>query len=548
MNGKKRLFIMGIDGGTWDVLRPLMEEGQLPHISRLAENGRRGVLNSTIPPETASAWTSFQTGVGPGKHGITAFFQYQPGEYTTSFINSRTIPLETIWQILSRQGKKVIVVNLPITFPPYEVNGLMITGMPTPSVNANFTYPPELAEEVFRLEKDYTILTTQETFNRMTLEEFVATLIATEEKRTRVMLHLLEKYDWDVALIHFHSSDPLQHAVYWYLDRKSPFFDPEKYRIIQGFYRSLDANIGRLLSRLSPDIWKIVLSDHGFCSVYKTININSFLCQNGFMALRNKSFFNRQLLALIALLRRWNKKSVRLRLSSRKNASLWTKVRMDRFIDWPRTKACMINGWLYGLIYLNCLGREKQGIVRFGPEYEAVRESIKDALSGLTDPETGKKVIRETLKREEIYRGEFLSSAPDLIVVPEEGYEFSRTFLERAGNLLTENAMKKDHTGSHRRDGIFIFEGPMIEPDRAWGTADIEDLLPTILYYFDQRIPDHMDGRVLTEIFRPGFREGKTLQYEHGTEMKHPLTGQPGYSEEENKEIEKTLRELGYIE
>lgn len=208
----------------------------------------------------------------------------------------------------------------------------------------------------------------------------------------------------------------------------------------------------------------------------------------------------------------------------------------------------MINGWLYGFIYLNCLGREKQGIVRFGPEYEAVREAIKNALSGLTDPETGKKVIRETLKREEVYRGEFLASAPDLIAVPEEGYEFSRTFLERAGDLLTENVMKRDHAGSHRRDGIFIFEGPVIEPDGALGTADIEDLLPTILYYLDLRIPDYMDGRVLAEIFRPAFREGKPLQYEQGAERTPSPPGQQGYSEAENKEIEKTLRELGYIE
>jgi predicted AlkP superfamily phosphohydrolase/phosphomutase len=539
---------MGIDGGTWDVLRPMIKEGQLPHISRLAENGRRGILTSTIPPETASAWTSFQTGVGPGKHGITAFFQYQPGEYKTSFINSRTIPLETIWQILSRHGKKVIVVNLPITFPPYEINGLMITGMPTPSVKANFTYPSELAEEVFRIQSDYTIVTTQDAFNRMTLEEFIAILISTEEKRTRVMLHLLEKYDWDVALIHFHSSDPLQHAVYWYLDKKSRFFDPEKYRLIQNFYRSLDNNIGRLLNVLGPDTWKIVLSDHGFCSVYKTININNFLCQKGFMVLRNKRFLNAQLLAVIALLKKWNKRSVRLRLSSKKSSSLWTKARMDRFVDWSRTKACMINGWLYGLIYLNCVGREKQGIVRFGPEYEAVRDSIKEALSGLTDPETGKRVIKETLKREEIYRGELLSNTPDLIAVPEEGYEFSRTFLERAGDFFTHNVIKRDHTGSHKRDGIFIFDGPMIDPDRAVGRANIEDILPTILYYFNQGIPDYMDGRVLAEIFRPGFREGKSLQSEHGAEKKPPQSDRQAYTEEENKQIEKTLRELGYIE
>src|SRR4030042_2502517 len=189
---KTKVFIMGLDGGTWDVLKPLMEEGKMPHLSGLAERGMSGVLKSTITPETASAWTTFQTGVNSGKHGIFDFFQYLPGDYNPLVISSQMIPLETIWQILSRQGKKVIVVNVPITYPAYEVNGLMVTCMLTPSVKSNFTYPPELAEEVLKVEKDYTIVTTQEVFNRRTLQEFVDTLISTEEKRTRVMLHLLD--------------------------------------------------------------------------------------------------------------------------------------------------------------------------------------------------------------------------------------------------------------------------------------------------------------------------------------------------------------------
>jgi predicted AlkP superfamily phosphohydrolase/phosphomutase len=266
------------------------------------------------------------------------------------------------------------------------------------------------------------------------------------------------------------------------------------------------------------------------------------------MALRNRGWGNRGLLAVFALLKQWHKKAGRLRLSSRKNSSLWTKARMDRFIDWSRTKASMINGWLYGFIYLNCVGREKEGIVHAGPEYEAVRDSLGKALSGLVDPGTGKRVIRETLKREDIYQGEFLNNAPDLIAVPEEGYEFSRTFLERSEDLFTVNVIKRDHTGSHRRDGIFIFEGPMVDPNPAFGMADIEDILPTILYYFGGKVPRYMDGRVLTEIYRPGFREGQSIEFEEGAEI-HPAPADgEAYSEEENKQIEKTLKELGYIE
>jgi len=545
---KNKLFIMGLDGGTWDVLRPLMEAGKLPHISGLAERGISGILNSTIPPETASAWTTFQTGVNPGKHGITAFSQYQPGEYKPFFISSRTIPQETIWQILGRHGQKVIAVNVPITYPAYKVNGLMLTCMLTPSVKSNFSYPPELVEEILGIEKDYTIVTTQEIFNRMTLEEFTETVISTEEKRTRVMLHLLRKYDWDAAMIHFHSSDPLQHAVYWYLDKKSPFFDPEKYQVIEKFYRAIDHNIGQLSNALPPDTLKIVLSDHGFCSIYKTININNLLCQKGFMSLKNKGLINKNILALITLLRKLNKNVFRFDVSSRKRAALRETVKLDEFIEWPRTKACMINGWLYGFIYLNCVGREKQGIVHPGEEYDHVRNSIIEILAGLKDPETGKKVIQKVLKREEIYHGELLDRAPDLIAIPEDGYEFCRTFLEKPEDLFSENRIKRDHTGSHKREGIFIFEGPMIDGQKTLSAAAIEDMLPTILYFFDDQIPDYVDGRVLAEIFRQDFLENKPVRFEPQADKGYSSKGEGEFSEEEKKEIEKRLKELGYVE
>jgi len=544
---KDKLFIMGLDGGTWDVLKPLMEEGKLPHISGLAERGIAGILKSTVTPETASAWTTFQTGVNSGKHGIFDFFQYLPGEYNPLVISSQMIPCETIWQILSRHGRKVIVVNVPITYPAYKINGLMVTCLLTPSVKSHFTYPPELAEEILEIERDYTIVTTQEVFNRLPLEEFVDTLISTEEKRTRVMLHLLDKYEWDAAMIHFHSSDPLQHAVYWYMDKSSRFFDPEKYLIIQKYYRSIDDNVGRLLKHLSPDTMKIVLSDHGFSSVYKTININNFLMRDGFMALKRKGLFSGKILALVKLLRRIDDRFIKGRFSFGKRFALKEKMRLDKFVDWSKTQACMINGWLYGFIYLNCVGRESQGIIRFGEEYEKVRGRIREKLLDLRDPETGKKAIQMVHNKEDIYQGAFLDRAPDLIVVPEDGYEFSRSFLGKPKEVFSENRIKRDHAGNHTRDGLFIFEGNAVAQGRAFPVAHIEDILPTILFFFDAPIPRYADGRVLTEIFRESFRENKPLRFEEAEGVKYSPKKEEGYSEEEKKEIEKRLKELGYF-
>src|SRR4030065_410257 len=145
-----RTIVIGLDGATFDLILPWVEQGHLPSFRRLIEEGSWGELESTMPPLTGPAWSSFITGKNPGKHGIYDFMYRDPKGYRSITINATLRKGPSFWRLLGDQGKRVIVFNVPVTYPPEEVNGIMISGFPTPPKSKDFVYPPELREDLER--------------------------------------------------------------------------------------------------------------------------------------------------------------------------------------------------------------------------------------------------------------------------------------------------------------------------------------------------------------------------------------------------------------
>jgi len=150
-NKERKVFCVGLDGATFDLIRPWVAAGELPHLEKIMQGGVWGELESVIPPISAPAWTSFMTGKNPGKHGIFGFTKQKRGSYEERFVNRQLIKSETLWKGLGDSGKKVIVVNVPITYPPEEVNGCLVSGMDAPSTKSPYAYPPELREKINRV-------------------------------------------------------------------------------------------------------------------------------------------------------------------------------------------------------------------------------------------------------------------------------------------------------------------------------------------------------------------------------------------------------------
>ena len=189
-----KVMVIGIDGATFDVLTPLINEGKLPHLEALIREGTSGNLKSTIPPLSSAAWSTFQTGMYPGKHGVFDFYRNNHSELTFDPANSTFLKAKTLWEILSDKGKKVGVINLLFTYPPREVNGFIITGKETPGEDKDYTFPSSLKKEILQFDPKYKV----EPFSNISRDKnFLKAVPVRLMRQERVNQFLLKKYQVD---------------------------------------------------------------------------------------------------------------------------------------------------------------------------------------------------------------------------------------------------------------------------------------------------------------------------------------------------------------
>lgn len=544
-----KVLVIGLDGGTLDLLGPWMREGLLPNLSMFQQEGVVGRLRSTIPPVTAPAWVSFQTGVNPGKHGLFDFTQYQPGSYETRFINSTDINVPTIWQIASQHGKKVAVINVPVTYPPQPLNGVMVAGMLTPDTAKTFTYPPQFQEELLSWVTDYEIFLPVRTIDYLGIAGFVDRLLQITGKRAELALYLLGKERWDLFMVHFQSPDILQHALWPYIDSAHPDYpskdERDRARVLE-YYQRLDSHVGEIERRAEDESTYILMSDHGFGPLSKRLYLNRWLANEGFLALRSGAR-RRGLLNLAGSLARkvdFLKLRRRFLAPFSERDRLLTRLQRDALIDWPSSLAYALSGSVYAPIYLNCRGREPAGRVEMGTEYEDLRTVIVERLKALRDPATGSPVIDHVYRREEVYQGALLERMPDLIVKPLDGFMVSD--LIRGDNLI--GPVPEMLSGGHRMDGVLMLRGPGVASGATVSNAEIIDLAPSILYLLGIPLPSHIDGGILQDCFAPDYLERNPPQYAEESRSSALQERADIYSPKEALEIEERLKGMGYLD
>jgi len=214
---RHRVLLIGLDGASFSVLRPWMEAGILPHMQQIAVKGGIGELYSTIPPVTGPAWASFMTGMSPGKHGIYDFVRPLKDRVGMEIVSYRHIGAETIFSILSRYGRKVGVVNMPLTYPVPQVDGFVISGMLTPKSATDYFYPLELAEELEKAGVDYVPDVWWQRYEEHEAEKFLQRLIYCTEQRIKTVKFLSGHFGWDLLAVVFVGTDRIQHALWSYI-------------------------------------------------------------------------------------------------------------------------------------------------------------------------------------------------------------------------------------------------------------------------------------------------------------------------------------------
>ena len=199
----QRVLIIGLDGGTFDLIQPWARQGYLPNLRRLLEEGTSTELLSTFPPVTSPAWPSFMTGMNPGKHSVFDFIRARSTGY--DMVNSTSIQQPTLWDHLSAAGFRVGVMNVPVTYPPRPINGFIITGLLSPN-QGNICYPPDLIRRYEPSLGRYWV-TPEVQYKRSDPEPFLAELRAITETHGRYAQALLEGEAWDVLMVVFGATD-----------------------------------------------------------------------------------------------------------------------------------------------------------------------------------------------------------------------------------------------------------------------------------------------------------------------------------------------------
>lgn len=541
---RRRILIIGLDGATWDVLGPQIEQGAMPYLARMRAEGAHGVLTSTLPPLTAPAWSSFQTGVNPGKHAVFDFVQYVPGSYQPTFVSSRSMACPTIWELLGNEGVRMVVVGIPMSYPPQTVNGVMVSGLLTPSLRSPFTHPPHLKRELRRAIGHYRFLAKQEVFFLKGLSRFLDELIETEKKRVETARYLLERWDWDIAMIQIQSTDNLQHALWPLLNGSNGQLSQAKADGVGRFFELVDSAIATLRGLAGDNASTFVISDHGFGPLRRIVYLDEWLSSAGFLRYKKRSLRAKSVSMLLHFVRSVDALQVRRLLFSQKRMEEMSGAARREMIEWRRSTAFMVGSALYGGIRLNVQGREPEGVIPSN-RYDAERSRLIDELTQLQDPESGTRPVRRVHLREEIYKGQAVSLAPDMLVEPEEGYIFSGGF-HPEGELFRTPRYGRDVVGTHRMEGVYLLHGPAFQASEG-PTANIVDIPATVLALFGMSCPEYFDGIPMEHAFS-GLAD---LSWESARKPKVPKRSAEekthAFSEEDEEELEARLRDLGYL-
>lgn len=549
-------LVVGLDGATFDVIDPMVREGKLPNIARLLEAGKKATLLSSNPPLSPIAWTSITTGVNPGKHAIYDFAHRARRSYDFIPYTSRDKRSPAVWDLLGQEGKKVCVVNVPLTYPAGKVNGVMLSGFPSPAQSSDWTYPIGLAGELERELGECEFQKPASLVGEGEEARLLDDLIRKTRNQVKVLSYLLKRERFDFVMTVFDGIDAASHPLWKYMDESHPKYNKthaaEGRRALYGSYEIADEAIGDLLDLFDSQPNLVLLSDHGNGPVYYGVYINNWLVERKYMALK-KGIKTRS--KLWAFRRGWNmynffrianklgllpgmeaaygKRSIALDLVKRTSLSF-----MD--VDWSKTRVYSFGN--YGQLYVNLKGREPQGIVEPGEEYDDLVRDVVQNLGQLKDPKRGNVMFDQILTNQELYKGPDSIDGPDVLFLDSKMLYDAHRFFEFASNsLVTAHPV---YSGNHKREGILVCSGPDFKGQGGLPNPSILDITPTILALENLEVPSYMDGRVLEELIG-STRAGASLAVElESLERRHEPEV---YTEAENEALTERLRDLGYV-
>jgi predicted AlkP superfamily phosphohydrolase/phosphomutase len=485
-----RVIVIGLDGFTWKTLESGMFE--MENLSSMRKEGAWGRLRSTRPPNTVPAWITIATGCNPGKHGVFDFLRPEEDLSRTVPVSSSDIKVETVQQILSRKGKKSILMNLPCSTPALTDDVTLGSFM---SVRDDFISPRKMGEipEVAEYAKMPPHLMNED------LEGQLGKLLTRARQRTKTAKRLFSE-EWDFFFNMYSESDMLQHLLFDKI--KSGALGGNVKDKAAAIYQELDNGLGWALDNADDETYVIALSDHGFESYQYKFSLKNFLAEKRYLSfteakeakkdrpgqrrvvnvspLINSLYGNRTSRKLLDILRKTYVEIANV-VPLGKFLNVWG-YRMA--VDTSKSSAMPITIDGYG-IYLNRKDKFRNGTVE---EYGRIRDELIEVLRNEKSPLTGKPTFRRVERADETYHGQQVTNGPDILIdladhaIVGEGH-YSGTYYRGIKNY-------------HDPYGIITVSGAGIKKGELEG-CHLMDIVPTVLHMMKLPVPSHIDGKVL---------------------------------------------------
>lgn len=460
-NNKRRVVVIGLDSTPPELIFDKWLN-ELPNIKKLVSSGIYGDLESTVPAITCPAWASMMTSANPGRLGLYGFRNRTRYDYNSlAFANSTAVKVDTTWDILSRHGKKVILIGIPPTYPPKPVNGCMITCFLTPDTKCQYTYPAELKSEVEAISGGYVL--DVDNFRSDDKKPILKTIYEMTEKNFKIARNFLQTKEWDFFMMVAMGPDRIQHAFWKYFDETHPKYQSgsEYENVIYDYYKYIDKEIGETLSLVGEDTLVMVVSDHGAKKMDGGIRINEWLINNGYLKL----------------------------VKYPSEPTPFNKLE----VDWENTTAWGEGGY-YGRLFMNVNGREPKGLVP-KQNYEHVRNELIEGIKSIRD-ENGKDINTRIFKPEDIY-SECAGIPPDLIIYFGDLYWRSIGSVGGTKTIWADENDTGPDDANHAQYGMFIMSDGRNQRKEKRNGLHLMDVAPTVLNYMGIEVPDSMEGKVV---------------------------------------------------
>lgn len=553
MSQKKELLIFGLDGVTFDLLDRWFNRGELPFLERLINTGVSGRMTSTIPPNSGPAWTTFQTGVNPGKHGIFDWRSSGLESYGKGMVDASSVQAQTIWNLVGQAGKRVGVIGVPVTYPPKEVNGFMTTGVLTPKEAEDYVYPPKLKEEIEKKVGSYRVAPSHAEM-AINKKQWVEELKESIENKEKAALHLLSNQEWDLSMVYFMETDTVSHHLFPEevgSDGEERVLDHDSREPVLEIYKRVEAAVKNIYNQTAEkDTHVMIVSDHGFGPLKWIFNVNSWLLKKGYLKLKRSALIRVKKAISKLGLNQKNLYKIGDLLGPLARGKEWEMEGFNEIlaklflslkdVDWKNTKAYS-RGGVTGALRLNVKGREPSGSIA-PKDASTVQQELMEELKELRNPYTGKPVIDQVFKNEEVYDGPRSFQGPDVLFM-------TRGLRTDTGGLTVFKTLDSvipafAINGTHRMEGIFAARGPNYCNGGKVDGLEIVDPASIILHTLGLKIPSYMDGTPRKDVFSEEFWAKNQPEF---WQTQLPELSERREDKEGEEEIKSRLMGLGYL-